>query len=72
MTEQQQERIIAAYKDYFGTSTIEETVAAYKKMLTEMVRSQVIYFESRLLREQVEAEHRKNEEALAASFDIVQ
>lgn len=57
VTAEQQTRILEAYKDMFGTTTNAETVAAYKKMIAQMVRSQVLSYEQSKINTNVAAQH---------------
>lgn len=69
MTAAQQDRVLAAFKDYFGTATTAETVAAYKKMLTDLVKSQVISYETKKLYEDMETKRQACEAEVAASLN---
>lgn len=56
VTAEQQARILEAYKDVFGTTTQAETIAAYKKMLANMVRGEVLSYEQRKAHAQIQTD----------------
>jgi hypothetical protein len=54
VTEEQQARILEAYKAYFGTTGVQETVDAYKNMIANMVRDRVVAYENKKLADTIE------------------
>jgi hypothetical protein len=53
VTEEQQQRILEAYMAYFGTTDVQTTVNAYKKMIADMVRDRVVAHENKKLADSI-------------------
>lgn len=68
VTDAQAAHILAAYQARYGTSTTAETVAAYRRWLTRIVREAVLAHELDVIAEQHNDARRAALDALAAEL----
>lgn len=70
VTDEQQTRILAAYKSRFETETVAETVAKFKEMIAEMVRNEVLTFERRKLEKEVQLKMQQAEAEVNTFMEV--